>query len=161
MQAIQLALKHYIHLANVHFDSQLSLPKVSLNLHGKAAGQVQLKHNLMRFNETLYRENQTDFLQQTVGHETAHWVAYQIYGYVKPHGPEWRYIMQDVFHLSAQRVHHYDVRSVSGETFTYHCQCQTHELSIRRHRAVLRGKSRYTCRECGTLLIADEQTSTH
>ncbi len=66
----------------------------------------------------------------------------------RPHGREWRWMMEEIFEVSAKRTHKFVTTSVTGQTFPYHCGCQQHLLTLRRHNRVLRGETEYRCRHC-------------
>ena len=44
---------------------------------------------------------------------------------------------------------------VRKNTFPYRCQCQQHQLTVRRHNRVVRGEATYRCVKCGEPLIAE------
>ncbi|WP_325948779.1 SprT-like domain-containing protein [Pseudomonas putida] len=73
--------------AEAFFKRRFPRPEVSFKLRGQKAGVAHLHENLLRFNLQLYRENQEDFLRQTVAHEVAHLVAHQLFGdRIQAHG---------------------------------------------------------------------------
>ncbi|MFM2480275.1 SprT family zinc-dependent metalloprotease [Celerinatantimonas sp. YJH-8] len=151
MQELLAACLNYLKQAEQYLKCDLTIPDIRLDLRGKAAGQAHLQRSQLRFNPVLYHENHEHFLIHTTAHEIAHWAVYQHYGHVRPHGKEWQDLMANGFHLPASRLHHYDIATVSGPTFCYHCRCRTYQLSIRRHRAIQRGRQ-YQCRDCHQLL---------
>ena len=83
----------------------------------------------------------------------AHLLVYQQFGRVQPHGKEWQMVMQDLFQLPADTCHQFDTHSVRGQTFAYRCDCQTHQLSIRRYQNILRKSAVYHCRVCKKALL--------
>ncbi|CAG9295759.1 SprT family zinc-dependent metalloprotease [Celerinatantimonas diazotrophica] len=155
MHEISAACENYIRMAEKYFKRTFARPAIKVNLRGKAAGQARLDQAELRFNRILYEENRDHFIKQTVGHEVAHWIAYCLWGNVRPHGSQWQQIMQQVFNLPAIRLHTYDVGRVQGQTYPYRCNCRHYQLSTRRHRAILRGRY-YLCRDCGAVLVAVE-----
>lgn len=84
-------------------------------------------------------------------HELAHILVYQHFGRVQSHGKEWKMMMETVLGVPAEIYHCFDTQSVQQQ-FSYQCACQTHQLSIRRHNAVMRDKKSYICRLCKTQL---------
>lgn len=153
---IQIArrLRTCLDLAEYHFNRSFPMPSVNFNLRGVKAGVAYLQQNEIRLNRTLLLENSEDFLQQVVPHELAHLIVYQYYGQVRPHGQEWQYVMQQLFQLPAHTCHQFDIQHVQGKTIHYRCNCQTHQLSLRRHHNIIRHKTQYRCRLCKSLLIA-------
>lgn len=141
-------LTQSLQLAEQYFKRTFPMPIINYDISGLKAGVAYLQKNEIKFNRTLLLENPTEFIQQVVPHELAHLIVYQLFGKVKPHGKEWQNIMENVFSLPAEVYHHFDVKNVQGKTFLYHCQCQEHHLSIRRHNKIQQGKNEYYCRKC-------------
>lgn len=142
------------------FKRSFSRPHIELNLRGQSAGTANLQNNSLRFNKQLLIENKQHFLKQTVPHEVAHLIAYQLFGIViKPHGKEWRYIMQIVFQLPAERCHHYKIDRKTKRYYLYNCQCMTliHPLTARRHHLIAQGYQ-YICKYCKKRLNFTGQT---
>jgi len=140
--------------AETFFERRFARPQVSLQLRGQKAGVAHPTENLLRFNAQLYRENREDFLRQTVAHEVAHLVAHQLFGSgIRPHGEEWRKIMEGVYGLPAKRCHDYAVQRRRAASYLYRCQCPDGEFpfTAQRHSLVLRGR-RYLCRRCRAVL---------
>ncbi|MFZ7136336.1 SprT family zinc-dependent metalloprotease [Avibacterium avium] len=146
-------LRHYLQLAEQHFQRAFPMPTVSYQLRGVKAGVAYLQKNEIRFNRTLLLENPDYFLQQIVPHELAHLIVYQVFGRVALHGKEWKAVMENIFQKPAEIYHNLDVKSVRGKTFTYLCGCRTHDLSVRRHNKVQKQSAVYFCRECKQALI--------
>ncbi|PVX42970.1 SprT protein [Pasteurella langaaensis DSM 22999] len=136
------------------FDRTFSMPSVSYDIRGVKAGVAYLQQNSIKFNRTLLLENPEDFIRQVVPHELAHLVVYQVFGRVKPHGKEWKAVMEQIFQLPAETCHQFDVESVLGTTFLYRCHCQQYQLSVRRHNRIQRENAVYLCRKCKTKLVA-------
>lgn len=148
MQAVNDKIELCYQQAERQLKRQFPRPDISFKQTGKSAGSARLQLNQLRFNMILLQENQQHFIQQTVPHEVAHLLVYQLYGRTKPHGKEWQNIMMGIFHLPAQTTHSYDVSSVKGQTFNYQCQCNQHQLTVRRHNKIQRDNAQYLCRRC-------------
>lgn len=146
------ALIKYIQLAENQFGHKISIPSVNFKLRGKTAGKAYLQLWQIRLNPILFRENPDAFIDEVIPHELAHLLTFQKFGKVRPHGAEWKAIMENVLSSSAKTTHSLDISSVQGRTFKYRCQCQVHLLTIRRHNKVISNKARYHCRECKQLL---------
>ena len=147
--------------AESFFKRTFKRPVVSLKLRGQKAGVAHLHENLLRFNLQLYRENQEDFLRQTVAHEVAHLVAHQLFGdRIQAHGEEWQLIMRGVYELPPNRCHSYEVQRRAQTRYIYRCACSEggeFPFSSQRHRLVAQGR-RYFCRRCrATLVFSGEQ----
>lgn len=108
----------------------------------------------LKFNVTLaeYSKRNRQFVcKEAVPHEVAHLFASTFYPDSKPHGKEWKQVMQD-FGLNPSVRGHYDVPERKIETFAYVCGCQEHELTRIRHNKVKQGRTKYTCKDCGEKL---------
>ncbi|MCY1283990.1 Protein SprT [compost metagenome] len=142
--------------AEAFFQRTFPRPQVSFQLRGQKAGVAHLDENKLRFNPQLYRENQDDFLKQTVAHEVAHLIAHQLFGpKIQPHGEEWQLIMRGVYELPPHRCHSYEVKRRRVSRFIYLCACPENgefPFSAQRHALVARGR-RYYCRRCKTTLV--------
>ncbi|WP_115717280.1 SprT family zinc-dependent metalloprotease [Gallaecimonas mangrovi] len=144
-EALDQAVEACFVEAERQFGQAFPRPAITLDLRGRSAGQAHMGKKQLRFNRTLYKANQAAFLAEVVPHEVAHWLAWQLYGgRIQPHGKEWQQLMQNLFGLHPKRTHDFDIQE---KTFTYHCHCRQHQLTIRRHNKVLRGE-KYLCRYC-------------
>ena len=148
--AIQRRISELYCLAERHFMKRFKRPEVTLTLRGQTAGQAWPGKNLLKLNRVLLEENQQHFIEHTIGHEVAHLIAEKVYGRkIRPHGVEWKYVMEKVFSLPANRTHDYDTKRVSKRPFAYLCGCpdKTIHLSTTRHNRILRGTV-YQCVDC-------------
>lgn len=151
---IESTASDYIAIASRFFNKEFPHPKITLDQRGKIAGTARLQDWHIRLNPVLLQDNPEIFRKEVIPHEIAHLIVYAVWGKVKPHGKEWQSVMQNLFGIRAQTTHSMDVSKVRGEMFSYRCHCQTHQLSIRRHRAIQRGERQYKCRKCGEVLIS-------
>ena len=154
LQQIIQRVTELFDLADRVYRRQFERPVIRIDLRGRTAGQAWPKKQLLRFNMTLFRLHREDFLLQTVAHEVAHLIAYQLYGLsIRPHGHEWQTIMTELFKLPADRCHQYEVplSSQQKNQWRYQCQCEKGDsivyLSTIRHNRVQKGM-RYQCRRC-------------
>ena len=130
----------------------ISVPQLAFDLRGTRAGSVN-RAGVIRLNPVLLRENFAAFMAQTLPHEVAHWVVFRWRPRAAPHGPEWRQEM-DWLGASARRCHDFDVTRAQVRTMRSHrylCACQTHEVSVIRHRRMQAGTI-YRCRICEGVL---------
>lgn len=129
-------------------------PNISFNQRGKIAGSARLQPNELRFNPVLLEDNLQLFIDEVVPHEVCHLLTYQLYGRVKPHGRQWKMLMDLLFGLKGTTRHSMDVVKVQGRTFAYFCKCGLINLSIRRHNKIERQQQTYLCRVCNQKLVA-------
>ncbi len=154
-QAVMRALRSALERANEKLERHYPEPTLVYQQRGTAAGTAWLEKWEIRLNPVLLMENQQAFIEEVVPHELAHLLVWKTFGRVAPHGKEWKWMMESVLGVPARRTHQFEVESVRSRTFAYRCQCQQHQLTVRRHNRVLRGESEYRCVHCGSLLKAD------
>lgn len=140
-------LKQDLAKANLYFQKNFPLPTLNYALRGAKAGVAYLQQNEIRLNPTLLQENGAAFIQQVIPHELAHLLVYQLFGRVKPHGKEWKMVMEQVLHVPAEIYHRFDTSNVAKH-YLYQCDCQTHQLSARRHHAIVHQQRSYFCKKC-------------
>ena len=153
-QAIVQRVLHCMALASNYFNQAFKAPVIRFNQRGKIAGSARLQRNELRFNKILLKDNLDKFLSDVVPHEVCHLLAFTLYGRVRPHGKEWQQLMREVFQCRPETYHMMDVSKVTGQKFTYKCQCGPLQLSIRRHNKVVRKIQQYRCLKCGSILVA-------
>lgn len=140
--------------AEQHMLKNYPVPELDLSLKGRCAGQAWLEKWKMRFNLQLFQDNRQAFLQEVVPHELAHLIAYREFGRrIKPHGKEWRWLMETVLEVPARTTHRFDVSSSARQNYLYRCGCpeRIHPLTIRRHNRIIKGTD-YICRDCRQIL---------
>lgn len=133
---------------------ELPKPKVWCDLRGKSAGQAHFGRGGLRFNPVLYAENRQAFLAEVVPHEMAHWLVHHLQdGHLaRPHGHEWRTVMERLFSLEPRVTHRFDTRRSSPAPHRYRCDCREHAFTQRRHAQARQGQ-RYRCRHCAQTLV--------
>ncbi|EJR0220844.1 SprT family zinc-dependent metalloprotease [Raoultella planticola] len=155
-QAIMRSLREKLAQANLRLGRQYPEPSLAYQQRGTSAGTAWLEKNEIRLNPVLLLENQQAFIDEVVPHELAHLLVWKHFGRVAPHGKEWKWMMESVLGVAARRTHRFELDSVRQNTFPYRCQCQQHQLTVRRHNRVVRGEATYRCVRCGDLLVAEE-----
>ncbi len=104
-------------------------------------------------------ENQQAFVDEVLPHELAHLLVWKVFSHVSPHGKEWKWMMQEVLGVPARRTHPFSIALVRAKTYPYHCGCQQHHLTVRRHNRVLSDESEYRCVRCKSLLKLGDYSS--
>ncbi|RDV26208.1 SprT family zinc-dependent metalloprotease [Alteromonas aestuariivivens] len=145
------AIDDLYHLARQYFNREFPRPAVTFRRSGKNAGTAFLQQNRINFHPTLLQENLQAYFNEVIPHEVSHLLAYQLYGRVKPHGAEWKYLMLNVFNVPPQTTHNFDLSSLELKSFHYSCNCGVLSLGVRRHNNILRGQQ-YKCRRCQAVL---------
>lgn len=148
-QRAERAIKQRLPRAHIRFD-----------LRGQSAGQARMPRNgegrtELRFNRVLLQENPDAFVQEVAPHEVAHLAVFWHFGpNVRPHGPEWRWMMETVLGVPATVRHTMAVQKRTRVTYPYLCACpaQVHQLTAIRHNRIQRGQTRYSCKRCGQQL---------
>ncbi len=96
-------------IANQHFSREFPHPIITFKLRGKAAGKAYLQLNEIKLNHVLFSENEDAFINEVVPHELAHLITHQVFGRVRPHGNEWKYVMEKVFNVPARTTHSFEI----------------------------------------------------
>lgn len=148
---------YYIDKARRLYPSlEISYPVIKTTLKGKASGMAYFSLWQVNYNMEILKNNEKEFLVQTVGHEIAHLVAHKILGSLG-HDKGWKMIMR-LFGLEPKRCHNYNMEGVTvktRKTVSYSCGCpeKTHEIGIVRHKNILKG-SIFQCCKCKTNIKA-------
>ncbi len=125
--------------------------KITYDVRGIVGGKASIQKRAVMVNEQLAYENFDDYLINTIGHEVAHIVAYQLCGLrIKPHGKEWRGVMT-VLGLDPVRCHEYDTTRTARRrprNYIYKCNCSIHRITESRHKQNKNGRF-MICRICG------------
>ncbi len=135
-------------------DARFRFPRIAFRLRGRAAGEACRDSWSTNYNQQLLERYGEEFLDEIVPHEVAHLVVAAIHpGRVKPHGPEWRAVMQ-VFGVPARVTHGFEtVPARRVGRVPYRCGCdRSHLLTVTAHRKIRRGWREYTCRTCREVL---------
>lgn len=123
---------------------------------GTTAGHCNYSKKELMFQLDLAEHNATEFINQIVPHEVAHYIQRAVYGYnanVKTHGREWKFIMSRVFNIRPDRCHAFDTsvtKTKRKKRFEYRCNCKSHEITSIMHNRMLLNKKRYMCCLCRT-----------
>ena len=130
------------------------------NLKGKTAGMFCFKKFTtvtssmkFRFNVEMAKLNTKKSTKDTVVHEVGHYIARVLANgdYIKPHGKEWKTVMNKLGG-NPKRCHSLKIAPSSRKSFSYKCDCMTHEVSTCIHNKILRGQKR-VCKKCNQQLV--------
>jgi SprT protein len=130
---------------------------------GSTAGVAYLRGNRVSLNLVLLLENPEHFIKQTVPHEVAHLIAWQVYQ-CGNHGRGWKNVMKLCFNLEPDRCHTYDVSNVKRirkalPKYLYKCGCTEYKVGPAVHNRILSGK-KYICRKCKADIYSPVMTGT-
>lgn len=150
-QQVEQQLQTKLRLANQQLTRHYPLPQLNYQQTGTIAGSAHYAAWLIKLNGILLLENSQAFIEQVIPHELAHLLTFAEFGQVAPHGKQWRWMMEQILQVPAKRTHHFAIDNVKRrhyQRFSYHCQCQTHQLTRYRHQRILLGQVCYHCRRC-------------
>ena len=157
----------WIERAAALYDRRFPMLPVQFDLIGRTAGmyRVDRRGRVIRYNPFLFAKYLSDNLATTVPHEVAHYVVDMLHGSrrVRPHGPEWRAVMED-FGVDPRRKVVFDLSGVPQRRqrrFEYQCSCRVHSLAARSHNRYKNNCVAYLCRRCGDMLRPAPQTGDH
>lgn len=138
--------------ADAFFNNRFKRASCNFKQRGRAAGTAHLQKNEIRFNYFMYQQDPNRFIDTVIPHEVAHIIVFQIYGStVKPHGKEWQAVMMKVYGIKPDRTHTFDTPPPK-EIYQYHCECQQHDFTKRRHTRA-QGGVQYICKNCNSKLF--------
>lgn len=139
---------------------------VHFDLRGRTSGMYVVRENLtgkerrIRFNPAIFARHFDESCANTIPHEVAHYICYELYGRrTRPHGKEWRAIMK-AFGVPAQATCKLDLSDIPQKQlkrFDYVCGCRQHRLTSIRHNRIQRGQSQYACPECRQPLVQSKK----
>ncbi len=138
------AVQYYWDLLRTKGYAVGSYPSVGFDLQGSSAGQAfsGLKHIVL--NPKYLLANLDNFIEDVIPHELAH-IANTLLFDGKGHDASWKKIA--IWMGSSGSVRHRMTAPNIRKTITYVCGCQKHEVTVRLHNNMLRGKV-YQCKRC-------------
>lgn len=137
----------------------MKMPTVNFFSKGKHAGLAYRHAHVVEFNETLMRENSSNF-EKTVVHEIAHRATFQLFFNAKQqHGPEFKYVFQtllDRLNINEQATtyHSFNISTVARDRqYVYRCSngCE-HQVGAIVHRKIQQGEVRICVKSKGRIL---------
>jgi SprT protein len=141
-------------IAERYYNRTFIRPRIIFKRNGTTAGYATRDCKTLMFQLDLAEHNKVDFIT-TVKHEVAHAIQFALYPRSQAHGYEWKFIMQRVMGIPADRCHEYDVSVTNVKRQTrheYECGCgKTFNVSQTMHNKILRGSNRI-CGLCRTRL---------
>ncbi len=158
-------LNRCLKLAEDYFGREFVLDHVAFNLRGRSAGQFRAKQlgstglfgkairvKEIRLNAALLAQYGEEFIRDTVGHEVAHFIVFELYAKrVRPHGKEWQAVMTEVLQQAPTVTHQYQTepaRKLMRYRYLCACEARVHELTAIRHKKILDKQAQYHCKDC-------------
>ena len=153
---------HFIDEACKIYQRNFEPIVVDFDLKGRISGMYRRKnnHHVIRYNPYIFAKYFEDSLKTTIPHEVAHYISDMMFKKCRPHGNEWREVMQ-AFGADASRTCDYDLEGIPVRVYQrheYHCLCMTHEITSRRHNKIQNSSAHYHCKKCNeelTLKVAN------
>lgn len=159
------ATSAYIQRAQELYGRKFQPIKVLFDLKGQSAGMFRVREYecCIRYNPWIFSRYFEENLSATVPHEVAHYIVHRLHHErrSRPHGREWQAVMAR-FGADPSVTCNFDMQDIPQRRerrFSYNCDCRTHQITTRRHYAVLRGNSRYECKYCRGVLVPAEELS--
>lgn len=159
------AAQHWAQIAEAHFHPETGrfFPKldVSFALKGRAAGSARYlplpNRAEVRINRDLLLRYPRRVIGQTVPHEIAHVAAGWRYGpRIKPHGREWRFVMQTVFGKVADTCHEMQALPANPTNYAIaHCGCDNPHFLPPRKALAAQVEGRLRCGRCKQSVVVD------
>jgi SprT protein len=146
-------------LLKVEFDFELK----SCRMLGRARSDIKNSTGNISINYEAFSQNRDRYIDEILSHEFAHIITSLIYGRVRPHGREFKYVCYTLFPdapdiaRGSYRGGDFILESKkSYKKYPYRCKCQKVYLTSIRHNKILKKKMSYFCRICkGELIYID------
>ena len=147
---------HFIDEACKIYQRNFEPIAVDFDLKGRISGMYRRKknHRVIRYNPYIFAKYFEDSLETTIPHEVAHYISDMMFNKCRPHGNEWRGVMQ-AFGADSSRTCDYDLEGIPVRVYQrheYHCLCMTHEITSRRHNKIQNSNAHYHCKKCNEAL---------
>lgn len=156
-----------------HFNRTFRRAAIKYTLRGTTAGTAHPGKWELNFHPVLAVENWEDYISNTVPHEVAHLIDYDVYRRDAElaarqsmfrgrrqkrsvHGPTWKSIMR-MLGCDPNRCHTYDTTNVGRRKtrHTYNCTCgHVWQLGPKYHNNIQTRVKSYRCTKCKTTLTA-------
>lgn len=146
-------------IANEKLGREFPVPSIRFDLRGTTAGTANAFFNWLNFNVQMAIDNEDDFFNDAVPHELSHIIAVKYFNCRAGHNREWRYIMEKVFGVRANRCHNMNVENCRVRrtfVYRYRCKCEggTH-AGAKHHNLIQQGRI-LICRKCRTSISASD-----
>lgn len=144
-----------IRKSNEIFKISMRIPHVRFDLKGTTGGYAHYQEWAIRLNVQALEDFREEMIENTIPHEVAHLVAFELYGAgIAPHGWEWQRIAR-ILGCDASRCHSMPLeKAKKTRKFLYVCMCQKHQVGLNVHRKIQAGQYR-VCDTCHDSIHAD------
>lgn len=154
---VENKVKETVNKLNEKFKFNLEYPYIYYDIKGKNAGLAKSLSMTVHYNPKLLKENEEDFLKNTVPHEVCHIAVYHYYKIQKKpipkngHGPDWQIMMRSVG-VNPRKYHTYKVER-KIKIFKYKCKCIDGVIiSERMHKKNKELTHHLVCKKCKSIL---------
>lgn len=154
-------LVEYYTKAKILFPTMtISLPSMDFNKRGLSAGTATYSTNHISINPIyLVEQANNNFIEETIPHELAHLIAYNVYGRAgHGHGRKWQRVMRTLGQ-TPDRCHNYDGTNARvRQTVKYEisCGCQVEKpkfIGAVRAARMRKGTQHYICKGCSQRVV--------
>lgn len=155
-------VKQLIEIARDKQCPDIEAPRVEYFTGRNAAGIACLEQNVLKLHTVLLEKNEKVMLNDTIAHEVAHLVVFNLaeHGAVswkaaRSHGKDWKYVMRHWFKIEPKRRHNFAMHGAGGNRqrqWGYSCECDTYQISTTRHNRIISGRQTYHCRKCSATI---------
>ncbi|MDR1007755.1 MAG: SprT-like domain-containing protein [Campylobacteraceae bacterium] len=112
------------------------------------------KSYIIRLHTELLKKFRERYIKDVLTHEFAHAVQMELFAKSKPHGREWKSIMESL-NDAPYKKSNIDYCLKNGralKTYRYKCDCHEYLITSIRHNKIVYGTSIYKCKKCGQVL---------
>ncbi|MDR1975353.1 MAG: SprT-like domain-containing protein [Campylobacteraceae bacterium] len=138
---------------NLKFKTALNINLKGYRLIGQCVKKGR-KSYLIRLHGKLLNEFKQEYIKDVLTHEFAHAVQMELFTKTKPHGKEWKSIMETLSGKAYKKsnINYCLPKNRTLKTYLYKCACSQHSITSIRHNKITRGIMTYKCKKCGQII---------
>ncbi|MDR1614497.1 MAG: SprT-like domain-containing protein [Campylobacteraceae bacterium] len=138
---------------NIQFQTAININLKGCHLIGQCIKKGR-KNYLIRLHARLLREFKQEYIKDVLTHEFAHAIQMELFPKSKPHGREWKNIIENLNGKPYKKtvIDYRLKKSRTVKTYLYKCACSEHRITAVRHNKIIRNTMIYRCKKCGQIL---------
>jgi SprT protein len=131
---------------------------IKINLKGsRLIGQCVKegrKSYIIRLHAELLEKFRELYIKDVLTHEFAHAIQMELFAKSKPHGREWKSIMESLSGTPYKKsnINYHLKNSRILKTYHYRCDCREYLITSIRHNKIIRNIMIYRCKKCGEMI---------
>ncbi|MDR2789835.1 MAG: SprT-like domain-containing protein [Campylobacteraceae bacterium] len=138
---------------NLRLETVININLKGCRLIGQCIKKGRKKY-LIRLHGKLLKEFKQEYIKDVLTHEFAHAVQMELFAKSKPHGKEWKGIVEKLngAPFKKSNINYQLNKGRAMKTYLYKCACGEHHISAVRHNKITRNIMIYRCKKCGEII---------